>query len=183
MYILRQIARRWEFSEKAKALWRSAQQRWKADDRTELNASARAALKKADIHAARVALVIAASMEEGTGASGIIGGSAMRAAIAIVDYALDVFRCLQPAGTFALTSRDEKAAAKAEELRAWLEETPNGKAGRRALLRGHVAGVRNKDDLDTLRDEYKKTYPGCVRSEDIRGNWTEVFYAPSHYPG
>lgn len=86
--------RTWRLEGPARELWRDVQRRWKtAQDGPEPPAVA-AALAKADEQAARIALVLAESLDPAAG--GPIPEQAMHAAVAITDYVMGVWRAMGP---------------------------------------------------------------------------------------
>lgn len=173
----------WTLSEDAAALWREAQDRWKAAGADELSASAKAALKKADLHAARVAVVQAEAATTGTGITPgehghLVSEAAMADAVAIVGYALDVLRALPSGETYAPTARDREVAGAVGKLLAAVETRAGKKMTRREIIRYKVAGVSNGRQADEVLRAYEETYPGCVRDE-VSGGWdVKVAYAP-----
>jgi Protein of unknown function (DUF3987) len=184
MHASRNRRREWQLGSEAEAAWLAAGRHWKAQQHR--GDAAAPGLGKADLHAARIALVIAESMyvpgmpegggldlEHGLGlgfgdpppaaaARRVIGLEAMTSAIAIVDYAMAVWMALPGEEPFALSFRQEKLSRKVETLRAWLEERPGRSATRREMMRAAVAGVRKATDLTTLLTEYEAVYPGTV---------------------
>ena len=131
---------------------------------------------KADVHLARVALVLAELDAPGTG--GMVNADTMERAAKIVDFTLDCWRALPEQGSFALSYRAERLNAAVDRLTAWLEE--HGEANRRQLLRLHVAGVQSAGDLDDLLRRYEQIHPGRVEIEqpEGRGRPGQVIYPP-----
>jgi DnaB helicase-like protein/uncharacterized protein DUF3987 len=167
----------WKLTGPARRTWQESCRRWKAAAADGETASTSAALVKADIQAARVALIIAESMEPAAG--GDLPPEAMVAAISVVDFALDCWRALPERGTLGLSRRADALDAAVDKLLAWLE-SHGGAASRGDLLRAHVAGVRVAGDLDALLDRYRETYPGTVATERTgqRGRPAVVVRAP-----
>ena len=154
--------RAWTMPPRSLALWRSAQKNWKGMQRGSESPSVTAALAKADEQAARIALVIAESLNPGAG--GEIPAKAVTAAIAITDYTLDVWRALPGGETLALSRRDAELGEAVDKLAEWLERH-GGKASTRDILLAHVAGIRTAGKLAEVLAEYEATYPGSVREE------------------
>ena len=91
-------------------LWRDVQRRWKtAQDGPEPPAVA-AALAKADEQAARIALVLAESLDPAAG--GPIPEQAMHAAVAITDYVMGVWRAMGPGETLVLRPPRHRAGSR-----------------------------------------------------------------------
>ena len=170
--------RTWRLGEGALARFQTHRNRWKAQARALETASTAAALVKADVHLARVALVFAEA--ESPTAGGEIAGDLVDRAAAIVEFALGCWRALPEQDGLALSRRDATLDRSIVRLIAWLEEH-GGEASRRELQRAHVAGVRTAGDLDALLDRYEATYPGTVteaRQPHGRGLPTVVVKAP-----
>ncbi len=150
----------------AQLLWQEAGARWKAEARTEPKNMVRVALTKADQQAARVALVIAESMDPGAG--GKIPADAMACAIAIIDYVMDVWRSLDDPDVLAYSRKDE---AIHKTVLAWAARAKanGGKVSTRELQRGRVGGVRDRDKFNDVLDAYENYYPGCVTTEKHPG--------------
>jgi hypothetical protein len=139
--------------------FRGHQHDWKrqATARCE-TASTSAALWKADIHLARIALVLHEAEPERRDQ---VDEDRVNHAAQIVEFALDCWRALPEQGSLALTRRDEVLDRGIGKLISWLEEH-GGKAARRELQRAHVAGVRTASDLDALLARYEASYPGTI---------------------
>jgi hypothetical protein len=163
--------RDWYLQGLALDMWEAQGREWKRQSVTEANVSAAAALGKADLYAARVALILAESVaclsdpHPALAGQPVIPEAAMHSAIAIVDYAMAVWRSLPSQERLALSFRDERLAVAVETLRDRLEALSGRKSSRRDLLRNHVAGVRTAKTLNELLAEYERTYPGTVRQE------------------
>ncbi len=155
-------SRTWTMSDRSLDLWRAAQRRWKAAQQGLESPSVTAALAKADEQAARIALVIAESLNPAAG--GEVPGEAVTAAIAIIDYTLAAWRALPGGEILALSRRDAELADAVDKLAEWLERH-GGNASARDLRRAHVAGIRTPAKLNDVLDEYEATYPGSVRQE------------------
>ena len=155
-------SRTWTMSDCSLDLWRTAQQRWKSAQQGLESPSVTAALAKADEQAARIALVIAESLDPAAG--GEVPGEAVTAAIAIIDYTLAAWRALPGGEILALSRRDAELADAVDKLAEWLERH-GGNASARDLRRAHVAGIRTPAKLNDVLDEYEATYPGSVRQE------------------
>jgi hypothetical protein len=171
MHAARAEPREWSLSGNAADLWRAAEQRWRAEARAEASKAVRAALAKAPLQCARVALVLAESEDPHPGSGGIIPSPPMCSAVAITDYCMNVWRALPGHEVFALSIRDEKLARGVDELRDWLAARPERKATKREILRGHAAGVRTVKDMKVLLDAYAQTYgPGLVAADERAGS-------------
>lgn len=171
--------RSWHLDTTAYRAWAEARRRWKADAVGGAeSASVTGAMVKADVQAARVALVLAESLEPGKG--GPIPPEAIDAAITIVDYVIGCWRALPESQTLALSRRDETLDRAVDQLRAWLEDH-GGRATRRDLMRAHVAGCRTAADLDALLERYRATYPNCLATERPAGASRPalVIYSPA----
>jgi Protein of unknown function (DUF3987) len=129
----------YSLSRAAHAAFRDRQHEWKvqAAHRSE-TASTSAALSKADIHLARIALVLYAADRERPEE---IEEDHVHRAARIVDFVLDCWRALPEAGGLALSRRDEQLDRAITRLIGWLEEH-GGEATRRELQRACVAGAR-----------------------------------------
>jgi hypothetical protein len=140
--------------------------------------SVSAALDKADIQLARVALVIAESMSPHSG--GVLPASAMETAVTIVGYSMDCWRALPEQTSMALTRKDHVLNLAVDALAGWLETRDEKKATKREVQQAHVGGVRNPAHLAELILAYGQVYPGCVREErtGARGPEGLVLYAP-----
>lgn len=156
------VGRTWTISGRSLDLWRAAQRRWKAAQQGLESPSVTAALAKADEQAARIALVIAESLDPAAG--GEVPGEAVTAAIAIVDYTLSAWRAMPGGEILALSRRDAELAGAVDKLAEWLERH-GGKASTGDLRRACVAGVRTRGKLMEVLAEYEATYPGSVREE------------------
>ena len=158
-------------------LWRDAQKRWKSAQRGLESPSVTAALAKADEQAARIALVIAESLNSAAG--GEVPAEAVTAAIAIIDYTLAVWRALPGGEILALSRRDAELGEAVDKLAEWLERH-GGSASTGDLRRACVAGIRTAAKLAEVLAEYEATYPGSVREErkGKRGPAGTYVYAP-----
>jgi hypothetical protein len=179
-------ARTWTMAPPTLGLWRSAQQRWKGMQRDLESPSVTAALAKADEQAARIALVIAESLDPAAG--GEIPADAVTAAVAIVDYTLNVWRAMPGGEILALSRRDAELSHAVDRLAEWLERH-GGKAAIGDLRRACVAGARTAGKLTEVLAEYEATYPGSVREETPeerqgkRGPAARVVFAPRRTDG
>lgn len=170
--------RTWTLEGAGRSAWELARARWGRDssDGAE-SASVSAALAKADTQAARIALVLAESMNPAQ--AGAVPAEAVTAAIAITDYVLDCWRALPDREALTTSRRDETLHRGVEQLAEWLEQH-GGRATSRDLQRAHVAGVRTAADLTALLSRYEAEFPGSVRTErtEGRGRPPQVAYAP-----
>ena len=111
--------RTWTIPGRSLDLWRDAQKRWKSAQRGLESPSVTAALAKADEQAARIALIIAESLNPAAG--GEVPAEAVTAAIAIIDYTLAVWRALPGGEILALSRRDAELGEAVDKLAEWLE--------------------------------------------------------------
>ncbi len=144
-------------SEAARAAFRHWQAVWKdrAAHRSE-TASTSAALIKADIHLARIALVLYEADPERPEQ---VEQDHIDRAAHIVNFTLDCWRALPEQDSMSLTLRDKVLDRGIVRLVGWLEEH-GGSASRRELQMARVAGARTAADLDALLDRYEAVYPG-----------------------
>jgi len=170
--------RRWDLDSVAAAEFASARARWKAEARgAGAPAAVAGAAAKADVHAARLALVFAEADNPGRG--GLITAGQVRRAAAVIDYALDVWRALPSPSGLALTQRDAKLDQAVDRLVAWLEQQPDGLATRRQALRAHAGGARTPADLEAVLGRFGSIYRGCVfEAKPARGPLTTMLKAP-----
>ncbi len=155
---------------------------WKRQARGIETASVGGALTKADIHLARIALVIAEADKPEDTTRRVVAGQIERAAM-IVNYTIDCWRALPEQGGLALSRRDEQLDHAITRLIAWLEEHGD-EATQRELQRAHVAGARTAEDLKALLQRYEATYPGSVATvtPERGGIPTVVVKAPRRKP-
>jgi hypothetical protein len=159
---IRGYRRTWRLTGGATRTFEHYRAEWKRLARGSESASTAAALLKADVHLARVALVLAEGDHPGAG--GDIDAETLERAAAIVQFTLNSWRALPEQGSLALSRRDEILDQGITRLTAWLEEHGR-QATRRELQRARVAGVRTAGDLDALLGRYQDVYPGTVREE------------------
>ena len=126
-------------------------------------ASTSAALVKADVQLARIALSL---YEADADRPERIEMLHVDRAAQFVNYSLDCWRALPEQGGLALTYRDQQLDRGIGRLMGWLEEH-GGEATRRELLRAHVAGARTAHDLNALLGRYEATYAGTVERDVI----------------
>jgi hypothetical protein len=159
----KQPARR-ELSRAVRGRFEHYRRKWKtqARDGTE-TASTTAALVKADIQLARIALVQDLA---DPGRRDRVDGDHVDRGAQIVNFELDCWRALPEPGSLALSRRDEVLDRGIDRLIGWLEEH-GGEANSRELQRAHVASVRAADDLKALLLRYENTYPGTVKRDVI----------------
>ena len=158
----RDHARRWELSTKAAELFHARRRQWKAEARGAEAPSVTAALVKADVHAARIALVLAEAEQPGAD-GGTITAATMERAAAVVQFTLDCWRALPDQGEgLGLSWRDRALNAGVRKLVAFLEERPDRQATRREVQRARVAGARKPGEVDALLADYELTYPGSL---------------------
>jgi hypothetical protein len=178
LYHLRE-RRDWMLEGDALRLWRARSAAWKGQARGTENVGTSAALDKSDVQAARIALVIAESLDPGAG--GPVPVEAMECAIAITDYVMDCWRALPGEEAFALSRKDEILSKKVDELANWLETRKDRRATRTQVKEAHIGGVRTADEVETLLRSYAKVYPGTVVQEKPAGGGRpgQVVYAPA----
>jgi hypothetical protein len=157
--------RMWKFSPSGRRVFDRLRSEWKRAARGAETATVAGALVKADVHVARIALVLAEL--EAPGQGGRIDDELVERAAAIMDFVLDSWRALPEQGGLSLSRRDELLDRGVERLGAWLEEH-GGCATRRELQRAHVAGARTGADLDELLRRYAAHHPGAVHEEGSR---------------
>lgn len=170
--------RTWTLEGDAYNEWSAARARWKRESASgRETASASAALAKADVQAARIALVLAESLDPGAGDA--LPFAATAAAIALTDYVLDCWRAMPDREALTTSRRDETLHRGVDQLADWLEQH-GGRATARDLQRAHVAGVRTADELKALTARYEAEYPGSTRTEQPQGGGRpgQVVYAP-----
>lgn len=177
----RGASRTWRLDAGARATFERYRATWKAQARKVETASTAAALWKADIHLARVALALAEAQAPATG--GEVCDELIERAAAIIRYTLDCWRALPEQEGLTLSRRDATLDRGIARLIAWLEER-GGQATRRQLQRAHVAGVRTPDELRALLERYEATHPGAVTEEQPGGGGlsTIVVRAPLRHP-
>lgn len=161
--------RGWHLAGRGLRLWRDAAAAWAEQAEGDVASTVAGALDKADIQCAAVAKVIAESMHPGRG--GTIPADAVRCAIAIVNYCMDVWRAMPGGQSMSLSRKDEVLNQGVDELRDWLEDrAPRDLPGHgvmrwasvREVKDRHVAGVRTGEDARLLVERYAATYPGHV---------------------
>lgn len=173
----RDVKRTWNLSDAARTAFGAYRAEWKQQARTGEAASVSAALVKADVHCARIVLVLAEA--ERSCVREIDAGLVHRAA-EIVRFTLDCWRALPEQGALVLSRRDGQLDRAIFRLIAWLDDH-GGEATRRELQRACVAGVRTAADLDALLRRYESAYPGTVvrvRQEHGKGLPSVVVKAP-----
>lgn len=148
----------WRLSGKALRTWRQQASKWRELERGSETDQVLDALSKADTQALRIALVLSEfTGEDVMDAPGSVGvtGNTMEAAIAIVNYCIDVWRYLTPSEFLALRSTDEKLFRAAE---AWHERAvkAGGEVVMNDMYRAHVAGVRDAETRDDVLAEYER---------------------------
>jgi hypothetical protein len=153
-------SRRWILTGRALGIWQQQCAKWKSQARGSENVSTSAALDKSDIQSARIALIIAESLNPGAG--GEIPAEAMLCAVAIVQYVMNCWRALPGHESFALSKRDDILNRKVDELATWLETRDERRATRTQIKEATVAGVRKAADVDALLVAYAEVYPGSV---------------------
>jgi hypothetical protein len=170
--------REWWLSDKAQPVFAQFRGDWKRQADGIESMTVTSALRKADVHLSRVALVLAEA-EDPEGSNAIVSDEVVERAAAIVQFTLDCWRALPANGSLALSRRDEQLDQGVAKLLTWLEDH-GGKASKRELQRARVAGARTKDELDALIKRFEATYPGTVTEESSSrgGRATVVVSAP-----
>jgi Protein of unknown function (DUF3987) len=139
---------------KALRMWRQQATEWKRLDHESAGETDQVldALSKADTQALRLALVLSEFSEF---ASPEVKPDTMRAAIAITNYCIDVWRHLTPTEFLAVRVADEKLFRAAE---AWRQRV--GDAGGALplsdLTKAKVGGVRNAEQAEDVLYEYQR---------------------------
>jgi 5S rRNA maturation endonuclease (ribonuclease M5) len=178
--------REWELSAKSRALWKASRSRWHEQQSGAEPDDVIEALRKADTQCLRIALVLAESIAPAN--PGEVPADAMKSAIAIVDYCIDVWRCLPGNSTMTVSRREDVMDAAHRRLITWLESRPEGNEGlpegsqprpratRRELQRWlHEPPAK----ISELILEHRRRWPGCViESKPQRGPATTYIYAP-----
>jgi Protein of unknown function (DUF3987) len=177
----REVERTHKLTPAALREFRSYSKHWKTLTRKGETASNAAALVKADVHLARVALDFIEAEAPVSGepiTSEIIGRAAL-----YVDFTLGCWHALPEQGSLALSRRDWMLDKSIVRLVAWLEEH-EGQASSRELQRARVAGVRTPADFKALLERYEAVYPGSVLEErpPSGGLPTVVVKAPVRSP-
>ena len=176
----RSMERRWHLGPPALEAFEDFRSVWKREARGDEGASVAAALQKADVHLARVALVLAEA-ERPCGGGSVTGEIVERAA-QIVQFTLDCWRALPTHGSLALSRRDETLDRGVAALVEWLERREGGKADRRKIQQARVGGARTKDELNALLERYDALYPGCVTTQKTSGPTATIVAAPRRTP-
>jgi hypothetical protein len=171
----------WRLDSSARAAFDRHRTAWKQQARDAAPALG-AALVKADVHLARVALALAEADHPGRG--GMVEADTVERAATLVRFVLDCWRAIPEQDSLGLSWRDRKLDTGVERLAEWLEGRPDGEANRRELQRAHVAGARTGSDLDALLERYEDTYPGLVTEvrPERGGLPTTVVRAPTRRP-
>jgi hypothetical protein len=174
--------RTWTLDTDAKDVFQTHRQVWKRQARGAENASTGAALVKADVHLARVALVLAEAEAPANG--GTVGPELIHRAAQTIEFTLNCWRALPEQGSLSLSTRTWRLDQAITRLIAWLE-SHDGQGSRRELQRSCVAGIRTGEDLDALLRRYEAVYPGTIQEvaqKDGRGMPTTVVKAPPRRP-
>ena len=174
--------RGWTLNAAARDTFTTFREGWDREARQGAAGVLAVALRKADIHLLRVALLFAEA--EDPGAGGEVGVDAIERAAVVVDFALNCWRALPEQGSLGLSWRHKVLDEGVEKLWVWVEVARGGEATRRELQRAHVAGVRAASDLDALLERYEDTYPNCVVEvvPEHGGLPTRVVHAPARRP-
>ena len=176
----RRRTRLWKITGEARRVFEAYRRAWKARARGHESATLSAALVKADIHLARVILILAEADHCGVG--GDVAVDVVHRAARIVEYTLDCWRALPEQGSLALSRRDEQLDRAVTRLVAWLEEHGR-RASKREIQRARVAGVRTAEELNALLARYEAIYPGTVTETrpEQGGRPIVVVTAPSRH--
>lgn len=152
--------RTWRLSDEAKLVFQEARKRWKRQERGDETASTAAALAKADVHALRVALVLAEVATPGQG--GLLSEQLMAGAVRVVDFVLDGWRALGSGEHIALSFRDQALNAAIPRLVAWLQR--RGAVYSDLIRQNHVGGIHTAAELDAVLKRYEAMYPDSVQT-------------------
>jgi hypothetical protein len=165
LYDTREL-RTWTLDSAGLGAWQSARIRWRRDSGGAESASVSAALAKADMQAARIALVLAESM--GVGHGGSVPEDAVIAAIAITDYVIGCWRALPDREALTTSRRDETLRRGVGQLADWLEQH-GGRASRRVLQKACVAGARTDTNRAALEQAMEDLPVKPVRLDRAQG--------------
>jgi hypothetical protein len=167
--------RTWNLTGHALAEWSNARERWRRQQEDAEPDDVIEALRKADAQCYRIALVIAESLAPAKG--GDVPVSAVRCAVAIVDYVMDCWRALPGTDTMATSRAEDVMDAMSARFLAWLGSRPEGAEGlppgskprpratRRDIQRwSHLKPSK----LTGLMIEHEARFPGCVVSVGAR---------------
>jgi hypothetical protein len=172
--------RTWALTSAADRAFAAAQREWRTLARGPEPASVAAAMRKADVHLLRIALVLAEAEHPARG--GPVSEDVIVRAAAWVGFVLDCFRALPEQGTFALSRRDEVLDAGVDAIANWLEERDAKSATERELRQAHVGGIRTGRDMAEALDRYEATYPGSIYRYAVQGGSRVMVYAPHRGP-
>ncbi len=170
----------WQFDERARQAFAAYGNAWKRQARGIEPATVSGALVTADVHPARVELVLAEAELPGAGsATGSASAEIVHRAAAIVAFTLDRSRALPANGPLAVSRRDETLDHGVSRLLGWLEEH-GGIASKRDVQRSEVAGVTSATEVDALLARYVATYPetSTVERSSHGGRPTTTVRAP-----
>lgn len=186
--------RTWLLGGVALAEWNAARARWRRQQDEAEPDDVIEALRKADAQCYRIALVIAESLAPAAG--GDIPVSAVRCAVAIVDYVIGCWRALPGADTMASSRAEEVMDAMSARFLAWLNSRPKGTEGLAEGSKPRPRATRRQvqqwshlkpSKVDALIAEHGSRYPGSVVSAGARegdgkgaagGKPTRYVYAP-----
>jgi hypothetical protein len=161
--------REWSLTGKARARWETARRRWHDQQYKPEPDDVIEALRKADTQALRIALVIAESMNPGTG--GEISTEAVSCAVAIVDYCINAWRALPGNSTMTISRREDVMDAAHRRLVSWLETRPPHTEGLPEGNRPRPGASRREvqlwlhespKKLNELILEHRDRWPDCV---------------------
>jgi hypothetical protein len=163
--------REWRLAGGAMTEWASARARWRRQQDEAEPDDVIEALRKADAQCYRIALVIAESLNPGAG--GDIPVSAVRCAVAIVDYVMGCWRALPGTNTMASSRAEDVMDSMSARLLTWLDSRPAGCEGLPAGSRPRPRAARREvqqwshlkaANVAALLREHESRYPGCVVS-------------------
>ena len=121
LFAHRDAERGWHLDDHGRAAFEHYRRQWKQRAREVATAaSMSAALDKADVHTARVALVLAEAQAPGAG--GPIGAELVNLAATLVGFTLGCWQALPEQGGLALSHRNAVLDSGVAALAAWLEE-------------------------------------------------------------
>ena len=172
--------RTWKLNGEALELWLAASKRWKAEARTGENEAAIAALHKADNQCARVALILAESLDalagDDPGKGGLLPVAAMKMAIAITDYVMDVWRSMDSQEVFAPTIADEKTYKAVKKWADFAGRQTDRRVSTRVLQSRRVGGVRSAPHFELVLDAYEAHYPNHVFTEPTGHGGSDIVW-------
>lgn len=178
--------REWALDGDALTEWEHARERWRTQQSDPEPDDVIEALRKADQQALRIALVIAESLNPGNG--GPVPVEAVKCAVAIMDYCIEVWRALPGNSTMITSRREEVMDSAYRRLLAWLETRPASAAGLPEGTDPRPGATRrdltqwiheSPEKIDDLIATYRRRWPSCVIVvKPKRGPSSTWLYAP-----